>query len=141
MFPVAFAPGNITERTLHADDIAGVSDIYPSADFRRITGSIHGRVTRSGQGVFGAHVVAFNLRTRDLVGNFTLDDDGGFVIAGLEPGLYVVRAEPLNDGELESFFDGVEPDDINFAPRFHDEVVAVPEGGSSDRIDIAVGTR
>jgi matrixin len=139
MFPIAFGPGNITERTLQPDDIAGVSDIYPSSNFRQETGSVAGRVTRSGSGLFGAHVVAFNLRTRVLVGNFTLDDNGGFVIAGLEPGLYVVRVEPLDDGDLDSFFDGVEPDDINFTPRFHDEIVVVPSGGSSDRIEISVG--
>jgi predicted Zn-dependent protease len=141
MFPIAFSPGNITERTLHADDVAGVSDIYPSSDFRRTTGSIAGHITRDGQGLFGAHVTAFNLRTRELVANFTLEDNGRYVIAGLEPGLYVVRAEPLNDGDLDSFFDGVEPDDITFAPRFHDEVVVVPAGGTADDVDINVGAR
>ena len=141
MFPIAFGPGNISGRSLRADDIAGVSDIYPDTEFRRVTGSIHGRITRSGQGVFGAHVVAFNLRTQELVGNFTLEDDGAFVIAGLSPGLHVVRVEPLDDGDLESFFDGVEPDDMDFRPRFYDGVVVVPESGTSERVDIAVETR
>jgi hypothetical protein len=141
MFPIAFGPGNIRGRTLRADDIAGVSDIYPASDFRQATGSIQGRVTRNGSGVFGAHVVAFNLRTQDLVGNFTLEDDGGFVIAGLTPGLYVVRVEPLDDGDLISFFDGVGPDDLAFAPRFHDRVVVVPPGGSSDSVDVSVEAR
>jgi hypothetical protein len=141
MFPIAFSPGSIVGRTLRADDVAGVSDIYPTTDFRRDTGSIQGRITKSGQGVFGAHVVAFNLSTQDLVANFTLEQDGEFVIAGLSPGLYVVRAEPLDDGDLESFFDGVQPTDLDFTPHFHERVVAVPEGGTSHRVDIAVGTR
>jgi hypothetical protein len=141
MFPIAFSSGNTEDRVLRPDDIAGVSDIYPAGDFRQVTGSIQGRITRSGSGVLGAHVVAFNLRTQALVGNFTLDDDGGFVIAGLEPGLYIVRAEPLDDGELESFFDGIDPADTSFRPRFHDSVVAVPAGGSSQRIEIAVVPR
>ena len=34
----------------------------------------------------GAHVVAFNTRTRTLVGGFSLSANGAFVIAGLEPG-------------------------------------------------------
>ena len=138
MFPIAFGPGNISGRELRADDIAGVSDIYPRTTFRQATGSIQGRVTKGGRGVFGAHVVAFNLRTQDLVGNFTLEDDGGFVISGLTPGLYVVRVEPLDDGELSSFFDGVQPDDLAFSPRFHDRIVVVPAGGSSDRVDVSV---
>jgi len=141
MFPIAFGPGNISGRALRADDIAGVSDIYPRSRFRQSSGSIQGRITKGGRGVFGAHVVAFNLRTQDLVGNFTLDDNGGFVIAGLTPGLYVVRVEPLDDGELSSFFDGVEPDDVAFSPRFHDRIVVVPAGGTSELVDVAVEGR
>src|SRR5512139_549841 len=30
MFPIAYAAGNISDRTLKADDIAGISEIYPS---------------------------------------------------------------------------------------------------------------
>ncbi|HXE80899.1 MAG TPA: matrixin family metalloprotease [Vicinamibacterales bacterium] len=141
MFPIAFSPGGTNERRLRADDIAGISDLYPSSDFRRITGSIQGRVSRSGRPIFGAHVVAFNLETGELVGGFTLEDNGGFVIAGLSPGLHVLRAEPLDDGELESFFDGVTPEDLNFRPTFHDRLVVVPAGGSSERVEISVGAR
>ena len=141
MFPIAFSPGGFNERRLRADDIAGVSDIYPAADFSRRTGSIQGRVSRSGRGLFGAHVVAFNLQTGELIGGFTLQDDGGFVIAGLSPGLHVLRAEPLDDGELESFFDGVTPEDLDFRVTFHDRLVVVPEGGSSTRVEISVGGR
>lgn len=141
MFPIAFSAGSVDGRELRADDIAGVSDVYPSSDFRSITGSIEGRITRNGQGVFGAHVVAHGLGTDSLVGNFTLEPDGHYVIAGLSPGLYVVRVEPLDDGELESFFDGVEPEDRNFSPQFHDEIVVVPAGGTSARVDIDVRVR
>ena len=34
MFPIAFTAGNIVDRDLTADDIAGVSDIYPDGRFR-----------------------------------------------------------------------------------------------------------
>ena len=63
MFPIAFTAGNIVDRDLTADDIAGVSDIYPDGDFRRTTGTVQGTVTKNGKGVFGAHVVAFDLRS------------------------------------------------------------------------------
>ena len=33
MFPIAFAAGSIASRTLKADDIAGISDLYPDGDF------------------------------------------------------------------------------------------------------------
>src|SRR5262249_17120814 len=37
MFPVAFASGTILGRTLKADDLAGIGDIYPSTSYTRET--------------------------------------------------------------------------------------------------------
>ena len=104
MFPIAFAPGNISNRTPRADDMAGLSDLYPDDGFNARTGSISGRVTKNGQGVFGAHVVAFDPVTGSLVANFTLNAQGEFSIAGLSPGPHVIRVEPLDDADPESFF-------------------------------------
>ena len=96
MFPIAFSAGYLN-RVLHPDDTAGLSDIYGSDRVRAATGSLTGRVTKSGGGVLGAHVVAFSPATGNLIAGFTLAQDGSFTIAGLDPGLYVVRAEPLDD--------------------------------------------
>jgi len=138
MFPIAFSRGNIAGRTLKADDIAGISDIYGTTAFTREFGSIAGRVTKAGRGVKGAHVVAFATRTGKLVGGFTLDDNGGFVIAGLESGTYILRAEPLDDGDINSFFDTSFGVDVDFRVAFHDRVVAVPRGGGVRDIEIKV---
>lgn len=138
MFPIAYGPGIVLGRTVQPDDVAGASDIYPASDFRRATGSIQGRVLKDGAGVFGAHVVAFDLRTSALVGNFSLDPGGGFVIAGLSPGVYVVRVEPLDDGDAESFFDTPDAVDEDFAPAFHPQLVVVPQNGTATSIDIEV---
>jgi hypothetical protein len=138
MFPIAFSAGSIQGRTLKADDIAGISDIYSNAEFQRERGSISGRVTKAGKGVLGAHVIAFNPRTGKLVGGFTLNDQGGFVIGGLDPGAHVLRVEPLDDGDIESFFDLTLNIDLNFRPKFHDRVVAVPRGGGTNNIEIRV---
>ena len=62
-----------------------------------------------------AHVTAFNSATGDVVGSFALGDDGSFVIAGLKPGLYLVRAEPLDDADVDSFFDAEAPVEVGFA--------------------------
>jgi matrixin len=139
MFPIAFTAGSTADRTLRADDIAGIGDIYPrgSAASRRL-GSISGKVSKSGTGVFGAHIVAFNPSTGALIGGFTLGDDGSFTIAGLEPGAYVLRVEPLDDGDIESFFDTSSNVDLNFRVRFHDRVVAVPRGGGTTGVEIRV---
>jgi hypothetical protein len=138
MFPIAYSSGNIVDRELKADDIAGVSDVYPDGRFRQVTGSLQGRVTSSGRGVFGAHLAGFNLATGQLVGGFSLDQDGGFAIAGLSPGLYVVRIEPLDDGDVESFFDSTSSVDADFRAMFFPRLVTVPEGGGSAQIDVEV---
>jgi hypothetical protein len=138
MFPVAFAAGSIHDRTLKADDIAAITDVYPSTRSRRSLGSISGKVTKNGAGVLGAHVVALNSRTGEMVGGFSLNNEGAFTIAGLEAGPYVLRAEPLDDGDLSSFFDASLNVDVNFNVRFHDRIVVVPSGGGARDVEVKV---
>lgn len=138
MFPIAFSLGNIAGRSLKSDDMAGIAEIYPTSAFSRETGSISGKVTKSGTGVQGAHVTAFNLRTGRLVGGFSLTEDGSFVIAGLEPGPQVVRAEPLDDGDLTSFFDASLNVDANFRVKFYEKLVVVPRAGGATNVEIKV---
>ena len=138
MFPIAFSVGSVIGRTLRADDIAGLSDTYPNTAFRRERGSISGRVTKGGSGVLGAHVTAYNPRTGKLVSGFTLNEQGSFVIGGLEPGPHVLRVEPLDDGDIESFFDLTLNIDADFRVKFHDRLVIVPRGGGANGIEIRV---
>ena len=138
MFPIAFSPGVIEDRTLRADDIAGISDLYPDGDFSARTGSIEGRVTKDGRGVLGAHVVAFNTRTGALVGGFTLTTSGDFVIAGLDPGPQLLRVEPLDDAALDSFFDESPPIDTAFGVTYYERLAIVPSGGSARAVEIRV---
>ena len=137
MFPIAFTAGNIVDRTLTPDDIAGVSDIYPDGAFRQATGSVSGRVVKNGLGVFGAHVVAMHLRTGALVGGFTLDQTGAFVLAGVEPGPIVLRVEPLDDGDVTSFIDGPQVD-LNFRVAFSTRTIFIPKGGNVPDVTIEV---
>jgi hypothetical protein len=136
MFPIAFSAGTIADRQPQRDDIAGISDLYPTQAFLAETGSISGRVLKNGQGVLGAHVVAFNLETGALIGNYTLTPQGDFVIAGLDPGRHVIRVEPLDDADTESFFSG--PIDVNFKVAFAPQLVNTAAGGGSDEIVIQV---
>ena len=139
MFPIAMSSGTIAERVLHADDIAGISDLYPGPSVVADTGSIVGRVTKNGQGVVGAHVVAFNPETGVLIGNFALNEQGDFVIARLPPGPYVLRVEPVDDADPESFFStAIDADfQVAYAPR----MVIAPKGGSSRSIEIQVSPK
>ncbi len=138
MFPIALGAGDITGRTLQPDDIAGISDLYPDDDFNEKTGSLSGRVTKNGAGVYGAHIVAFDVRTGEMVGNFSLRRDGQFSIAGLRPGPHLVRVEPLDDADTESFLDPGTPVDLQFAAKYHEKLVIVPKGGDSGAVTVKV---
>jgi hypothetical protein len=138
MFPIALGTGNTADRDLEPDDIAGVSDLYPAGDFRDDTGAVRGVVTLRGRPIFGAHVTAFNPATGELIGAFTLNRAGEFQIAGLTPGAHVIRVEPLDDADIESFFDSVDPVEIDFLPTFYERLFVAPEGGVGDRLTIDV---
>ena len=141
MFPIAYSAGNIEDRTLEADDRAGIVDIYGGSAAAAQAGTISGRVTLGNTGVFGAHVTALHTGTGDLVSTFSLTAGGDFTIAGLVPGLYVVRAEPLDDADLNSFFDEDTGVNINFKPAFVAKLVAVPRGGAGPSIHIVVNAK
>jgi hypothetical protein len=140
MFPISLGRGSIADRTLQPDDIAGISDLYPADGFESSTGGIHGRVRHGTAAVLGAHVVAFNARTRALVGGFALGDDGEFQILGLTPGPYVIRVEPLDDADIDSFFD-LESIDIDFQVTYYPRLVAAPSGGVGPSITVSVRSK
>jgi hypothetical protein len=138
MFPIAMPAGAIADRVLQADDIAGVLDLYDTTPADK--GSLEGRVTKGGQGVYGAHVVAFNLLTREMVAGFALASDGTFAIAGLSPGPHVLRVEPLDDADVESFLAPAQVD-INFGVGFASELVVVQGGGATTGVTVEVRAR
>jgi hypothetical protein len=80
-------------RPLDADDIAGVSLLYPAGGFPAGYGSISGQVTMGGQGVHMASVVAI-LPNGSAVSSLTTPD-GFYEIDGLPPGNYWVYVHPL----------------------------------------------
>lgn len=98
MFP--FASGTIAGRSLTSDDVAALTAVYPDGT---TTGSIAGRLVdgSTGNGLKGAHVVAVRVDdpTTPIVGTISGiaegDASGEFTIAGLPPGDYYVRIEPL----------------------------------------------
>jgi hypothetical protein len=79
---------------LAADDIAGVSLLYPTPGYQATTGSISGQVTLSGSGVSLASVVALSPTTGVAISNLT-NPDGSYRIDGIPPGNYLVYVHPL----------------------------------------------
>ncbi len=97
MFPAGSA-GQTTLRSLEADDVAAIQQLY-AGDTSGDTGAISGRVlTTGGAPVFGAHLTATDADGIVRVGGLT-DRDGNFTLPSLPAGAYQLYAEPL-DGPM-----------------------------------------
>ncbi|MFN8686213.1 MAG: matrixin family metalloprotease [Acidobacteriota bacterium] len=80
-------------KPLGADDIAGVSILYPSRNFAALFGTISGRVTQGGVGVNLASVVALSLNGT-AVSTLT-NPDGTYRMQGVPPGPYRIYVHPI----------------------------------------------
>jgi hypothetical protein len=76
-----------------------------------------------------------------MVANFSLRADGQFSIAGLQPGPHLLRIEPLDDADLDSFFEPDDPVDLNFRIKYHERLVIVPKGSDSGAVQITVAPK
>ena len=129
---VPFVSNTGAQRSLELDDRAGLSAIFPTAEFQATTGRLSGTVLSgiTGAAVFGAHVEAYKLPTASIAsgisgisGELTLrNGQGDWEIQGLPPGDYIVRIVPLDgvqttaaDGNIGGVFNGI---DINFEIEF-----------------------
>lgn len=139
-------------RPIEADDIAGISALYPGAGFRNGSfGSISGRVTSGGQGVSMASVVALR-PSKPAVSTLT-NPDGTYRIDGLPPDAYWLYVHPLPptadilpptdptgqymqpEGPTETLFYPGTKDPAQFA------MINVGRGGAVTDIDFSVQKR
>lgn len=97
---------------LACDDRVGIRAVYPSSDAGS-RGSLTGRVGLPGSGaaVGGAHVTAVSRRRGVALASAVTHPNGAYRIDGLEPGEYVVIAEPYFAGPsaLPTFYGGFNP--------------------------------
>ena len=98
-------------------------------------------MTKNGQAVFGAHIVAFDPANGSMVAGFSLNAQGQFSIDGLSPGPHVIRVEPLDDADIDSFFDASLAVDIDFKVAFLDRLVIVPAGGDRGGVAVSVSRK
>ncbi len=119
------------------DDVAGINVLFPLPGIDRLTGSIGGRVTRAGQGIFGAFVVAVDTHGVVTASGITLPG-GHYEILNLPPGDYTVYAEPLDGPTRPSNISGgvfsISSLDGNFPPTFL-------ENSQEARVRVNVGNR
>ncbi len=143
---------------LSADDIAGLSLLYPTPEFLATTGTISGQVVTGGDGASLASVVA--LATNGTVISTLANPDGTYKIEGLPPGNYYVYAHPLPvavGGELNPA--GIDPPAdltreafparLNFETKFYPgtrnwqdaEVIPVAAGAPVDAVNFDLEPR
>ena len=112
-------------RSLEADDIAALSELYPESSFATSTGTITGTVTRCGSGepVLGANVRAINVANPTIqisrVTGFDGEEDGTYTIHGVPPGDYEIVVEPLaGDAQFLDHLSMYTRVDADFAQEF-----------------------
>jgi hypothetical protein len=127
------APGQLDQRTLSYDDMAGVAELYPqNSDFSTLSG-IAGTITLGGNGVFGAHVVALDSNGTPVASTISFPD-GTYEIDFLAPGTYRLYAAPLSGpvaeqnigGTSTSFYTGLQ---TGFGTTYFGDVSSL--GGAS----------
>jgi hypothetical protein len=104
----AITRGTSKSRPLAADDIAGISTLYPTPSFLASTGVISGKVSAGGEPLNLASVVALSA-DGTAIGGMT-QPDGTYRIEGLPPGEYRVYAHPLPPAQFgEALAAGIVP--------------------------------
>jgi uncharacterized protein (TIGR03437 family) len=95
---------------LAADDVAGISLLYPANGYPANTGSITGTILLSGAAVNMASVVA--LSTSGTAVSAITNPDGTYQINGIPPGQYFVYVHPLPPADIaggEAYPDNIVP--------------------------------
>jgi len=142
---------------LGLDDMAGLSQLYPTKTYLATMGSITGRITMGGGGVHLASVVAMTGNGQAV--STLSSPDGTFRLDGLSAGNYMVYAQPLPPypaGGAVQPADLILPEDPSgakmlptgyFDPAFYpgtakpEQTVAVYNGRVTDSVNISVKAR
>ncbi len=140
--------------SLEPDDLAGISYLYPGPAFSLATGIIAGSVfDGGGDAVFGAHVTAENVATRELFSTLSgaypdQGDPGSYFLFGLTPGSYRLQLAAVGGGITDENFAGVFEDfTTGFPLEYYDNtllsslavLVDVRSGQQTSAVDFVTG--
>ncbi len=95
---------------LSCDDQVGIQSLYPSPQ-TDLTGALHGLIQINNTPLFGAHVVAISQARGTILASALTDHSGIYHFPHLEPGSYLIMAEPYYAGpeSLPSYFFKISP--------------------------------
>jgi len=146
----------LLQRSLSADERAGLADAYPSGTRATITGRVERH--EDGRGVAGAYVVARDADGR-LAASILADEQGEFRLRGLAAGTFTLYARPLDapvgasnlgpawSGKIETDFEAaLHPAPVALAPGARADIgvivvagdVALTLGSAVDRFPLRV---
>ena len=78
------------------------------------------------------------MATVDSTGVSSVMSGGESSSSSATDALRYLRVEPLDDGDIESFFDATLNIDVNFRVQFYDKIVVVPKGGGTSGVEFKV---
>lgn len=154
MNPFNWGDGPGEGQTLEADDIAGISVLYPATGYLAATGTISGQVADLDDNpLFGAHVIAENLDTGEFFSTLSgaapkAPDRGHYTLRGLTPGLYRLLLSPIEGAISEENFGGIFTDFATDFPKEYYDNARTPDlartiplsgGQSVDETDFTTG--
>ncbi|MGE5096466.1 MAG: matrixin family metalloprotease [Betaproteobacteria bacterium] len=147
MYPIAYR----TLSTLHEDDVAAVSALYPASTVAGTYGTLSGTFTLAGGStpVRGANIWARDEasgRVFSSVSDYLMQNNGAFRML-LPPGSYTLHAEAIasdfNGGSSVGPYADTYPSDTSFQPPLYVNGVAMAPltlgNGSPTRIAISAG--
>ena len=156
MTPFNRGDGPGEAQTLEADDIAGISVLYPASGYLAATGTISGQIADpDDKPLFGAHIIAENLDTGELFSTLSgaspkAIDQGHYILRGLTPGPYRLLLSPIEGAISEENFGGIFTDfATDFPEEYYDNAqspelaraIPLSAAQSVDEVDFTTGFR
>ncbi|MFZ0963639.1 MAG: matrixin family metalloprotease [Terriglobia bacterium] len=107
MYPYGDSGTGGVKYSLALDDEIGSEVLYPNSDIQSLAGAIKGTVTVGGSAAFGAHVVAIDSTTGNVITDTLSDNDGNYELNLMEGNYYVLVLPLATDISGDSGTNGV----------------------------------
>jgi hypothetical protein len=107
MYPYGDSGTGGIKYSLAIDDVIGSGVLYPNSAIQSLTGGIKGTVTVGGSPIFGAHVVAIDSATGNVITDTLTDPNGNYHLHVMQGNYYVLVLPLATDTSGDSNTNGV----------------------------------